>query len=284
MNGAPPGPPFPAPLTAFGLAAAAFLVLGLASAALGGGAAGIAFGAALGYGGVGTLASRLVPPPTELRLGLCAFPRRAAPAVALLLPVVFVASELDNWIRASLDGKPLAGLGEPSLPSAQAILLGVLLLPVLQEFFFRGVLLQGCVSALGRLRGIAVVALFEIMPGTALALGPDTDAAGAASALAQLVVLSALYGFVRLASGSLLPGIALNGGVAALGVAASAFADRVAIPGFNAPGGETPLSVLLPAALAVALGLRLLAAQLAEQPALPPIPPTEYEPEDPPGL
>jgi membrane protease YdiL (CAAX protease family) len=284
MNAPQAGPPFPAPLTAFGLSAAALLVLGMAAAALGGGAVGVALGAVLGYGGLGSLAARVVAPPAELRLGLAPFPRRAAPALALLLPVVLVLSELDNWIRAGFGGKPALGLGQPQLPSAELILISVLLLPVLHEFFFRGVLLQGCASALGRLRGVVLVALLEVMPRVSLSLGADVDAADVTSALIQFTLLGVLLGFVRLATGSLLPGVVLSGAVAALGVAAGAFPDRVAIPGFNAPGFATPLAVLAPALLAVALGLRLLSAQLAAQPPLPPIPPAEYEPEDPPGF
>lgn len=265
-------PPFPAPLTAVGLSALAFLLMGLVGAALGGGIAGIAFGAALGYGGLGTLAARLVPAPVDRRLGLAPFPLRAALPVVLLLPVVLVFSELDNWIRAAFGGSAPSDLGEASAPSAQLALFGVLLLPVLQEFLFRGVLLQGCVSALGRLRGVLFVAALEVMPRSALALSPEVDTAGAASALAQFFLLSALLGLVRLATGSLLPGIALAGGIAGLGLAASAFAEQVPVPGFNAPGGATPLAVLLPAAVSVALGLQRLHAELAKQPPLPPIP------------
>lgn len=283
MNAPRTGPPFPAPLTALGLSAAAFLVLGLVAAALGGGAVGIAFGAALGYGGLGSLAARVVAPPADRRLGLTPFPPRAAIGVALLLPVVLVTSELDNWIRAAFAARSLAELGKPEVPTLELVLVGVLLLPVLQEFFFRGVLLQGCVAALGRARGVLAVASFEVLSRMALALGPEAQVGHAVSATAQFLLLGTLLGFVRLATGSLLPSIALSVAIEAVGTAAGAFPDRVAIPGFNAPGGATPLTVLAPAVAAVALGVRSLWRQLAAQPPLPPIPPARPEDDEEPG-
>jgi hypothetical protein len=90
-------------------------------------------------------------------------------------------------------------------------------------------------------------------------------------------------GMLRFATGSLLPSVALSSLVAGFGVAASALADRVPIPGFNAPGATTPLVYLIPAATSVALGVWLLTQQLAAAPALPPIPPRSREDDEEPG-
>jgi membrane protease YdiL (CAAX protease family) len=268
------GRPFPSPSLAFALAALAMLGIAGIAGAFGGGAAPYAFATALGFGGLGTLAARFVPEPAPLRLGLTPFPARAALPVLLLLPSALLVSEIDNWIRLALGAAQIEGLGKPQQPALEEILLIVLLLPVVREFFFRGVLLQGCASALGRVRGVALVALLQAL---LFAEGDASTAAGALSALAQTLVLAGALCTLRLASGSLLPCIAFSGGLAAIGVAAGMFPDRVAIPGFNAPGSTTPLVYSIPALASVAFGIWLLARQLAQEPDLPPIPPPKAE-------
>ncbi|HEU4429838.1 MAG TPA: CPBP family intramembrane glutamic endopeptidase, partial [Myxococcota bacterium] len=213
-----------------------------------------------------------------VRLGLMPFPLRAALPALLLVPAVLLTSELDNWIRLALGAKSPEGLGEALAPAPEIALLRVFLEPTLEEFFFRGVLLQGCVSSLGRRRGVLAVALFQTLLFTPMiASGDGVSAAGAASALTQTFALAALLGFVRLAAGSILPAIALSSAMQAVGFAALSDPDRFPIPGFNAPGETTPLAFLLPAAASVALGVWQLAGQLAREPALPPIPPRRAE-------
>lgn len=271
------GQAFPAPIFAFGLAALATLLIAAVSGAFGGAAAADAFAAALGFGVLGTLAARFVPEPAPLRLGLTAFPVRALLPVVLLLPIVLVTSELDNWIRLGLAAPSIPGLGKPLRPVPEEVLSFVLLMPVVREFFFRGVLLQGCVSALGRLRGVLMIALLQAL---LFAEGDVSTPAGVVSAVAQSIALGALLGCLRLASGSILPCIALSCGLAALSVAVGVFPDRVPIPGFNAPGATTPLVYLIPAFASAALGVWLLRQQLAGEPALPPIPPPSEDDEE----
>jgi membrane protease YdiL (CAAX protease family) len=173
---------------------------------------------------------------------------------------------------------PSETLGIASLPPPEAVVLAALLNPVLEEFFFRGVLLQGSVSALGRWRAIVYVAALQIVLVPALTIVyAASDEPKLAVAIASQGVAALLFGIasglLRLATGSLLPSIALSALVTSLGVAAGALAERLPIPGFNAPGATTPLLYLTPAAGAVALGVWLLMQQLAREPALPPIPP-----------
>ena len=287
MNERPAGNPFPNPSTAFTLAATAAFLSFLLPASFGGGVAAIAVGSALGLGGLGYLAARMVPEPVALRLGMVSFPVRALAPVALLVPVAFVVSELDNWIRLAFAAAQSESLGKPEFAAPEEIVFAVFLLPVLEEFFFRGVLLQGCVSALGRWRAIALVAALQIVLVPSLLLiqvfGAAAPLAPITSQGARTLVLGVLLGLLRLATSSLWPGVALSGVIAALSFAAGAFPDRVGIPGFNAPGDTTPLAIMLPAVLSVALGVWLLVNQLEREPELPPIGPPEPEDDEEPG-
>ncbi len=287
MNGRPVGNPFPNPSTAFTLAAAALFIAFVLASGFGGGIAAMAVGSVLGFGGLGFLAARAVPEPVAARLGLTPFPLRALAPVALLIPAAFVVSELDNWIRLAFAAGQSESLGKPQFAALEAVVFAVLLQPVLEEFFFRGVLLQGCVSTLGRWRGLILVAALQIvlLPSSLLiqAFADESQLASIASGGARTLVLGVLLGLLRLATGSLLPGIALSCCVSALGFAAGAFPDRLGVPGFNAPGDTTPLAVMLPATLAVAFGVWLLVNQLEREPELPPIPPPQPEDDEEPG-
>jgi membrane protease YdiL (CAAX protease family) len=283
------GPPFPNPSLAFTLAATALFVSTLLVPLLAEGrVAGIALGVVLGLGGVGVLAARAVPEPSAPRLGLAPFPLSAIAPVALLLPAALLVSEVDNWIRIAFAAKQAETLGVPTVRPLETLALAVLLTPVLEEFFFRGVLLQGCVSALGRLRAVLYVAALQIVLVPSFVI---MDLLGAKTPLTALLVsqgtgallLGIVLGIVRLATGSLLPCIVLSAGITALGVAAEAMPDRIAIPGYNALGATTPLAVLIPAAASVAAGVWLLLRQLERAPELPPIPPPAPEDDEEPG-
>ncbi len=283
------GPPFPTPSLAFTLAATALFIATLVVPILAEGSIiGVAIGAVIGLGGVGVLAAQRVPEPAAQRLGLAPFPVSALAPISLLLPAVLLVSEIDNWIRIAFAAKPSAALGVATLAPLETILLGVFLSPVLDEFLFRGVLLQGCVSALGRVRAVLYVAALQVVLVPSIVIldalaGNSPSTAPLVSQAAGTFLLGIVYGFMRLATGSLLPGIVLSGGIAALGFAAGAFPDRVAIAGFNAPGATTPLVVLIPAAASVAAGVWLLLRGLALAPALPPIPPPAPEDDEEPG-
>ncbi len=280
--------PFPSPLVAGALTSAALFVLWIVVSLIAGGkeasqerfTLALAFGYAVAFGGLGSFAASFIPAPADVRLGLRPFPVRAALPVLLLLPAVLLYSELDNWIRMALGASQPSELGEPQAAAIEFAMFFVLLRPVVEEFFFRGVLLQGCASALGAARGVLLVALFQGVMGAALG---RADLASALSACAQAFAGGALLGFVRIATGSVLPPIALSTGIAAVGLAATTYPDVLPIAGFNAPGSATPLGYLMPALGSAALAGWMLRRTLATQPPLPPIPPARREEDQEPG-
>lgn len=278
-----PMPVYPTPLAAVGLT-----VLGLATAlivamflfpvvtpltALG-------IGLAAGFGGVGTLAARRVPPPQEARLGLRGFAWRHLLPLLLLLPVTLLASELDNVIRVLLPASDQAEIaqrvadrlgGGGALGWVESVIVALGIAPVVEEFFFRGVLLQGLVASSGVLRALA---------GTALLFGLGHGTLGASpgafvSAVAGATLFGVALGWARLGTGSLLASMLLHGGINALGLVALQLADRFPIAGYNAPGTHTPPLILAACAVSVGLGFWLLAGGALSPPAFPPAPPPE---------
>lgn len=223
----------------------------------------LAVGLVAGYGGVGTLAARTVPPPAEERIGLHGFAPVHVPTLLLLLPAVLLASEIDNWVRPLVPALPAPEGAAPPAPGADVLpylaieyaIASVLLRPVLEEFFFRGVIQQGVVEALGRARGVALTTFCFALAaaGFALPTGPER----AASAAAQALFLGPLLGVLRLATGSVLAPMMAQIGLAVVGTVAAASPELLSIPGFNAEGDHTPLAWLLPAALSVAVAVLL---------------------------
>jgi len=264
---------------ALGLTLGAWLLLWLCLAVLGpqaGGPASYAVGAVLAYGGIGSLAARTLPPPVDVRLGLRGMPWRLLPLVLCLLPATLLVSELDNWLAAWLgSGSEALAAGREAVQALGTLgtlqwgLFAVGLLPVVEEFFFRGVLLQGVVSQLGTARGLLLATgLYTLVQGS-FGLG-DPYQVATRSIAAGLTGL--LFGGLRLASGSLLAPILLHAAMALLGVVATALAPQLPIPGFNTGGGHTPLSWLLPCLVAVAVGVVWLVREYARQPPLPKLP------------
>jgi len=221
---------------------------------------------ALGYGVVGSLAARGLPQPMEPRIGLCGFPRRQALCVVLAIPAVLLASEVDNFVRPLVPPLTEPGAGNEPVEDVLALLAvefaitSVLLRPVLEEFFFRGVVQQGLVVWLGRSGGVALTSVLFVfaVAGFAFPLGPQQ----AASLAAQAALLGPLLGVLRLATGSLLAPIAAQMGMAAFGMFAMSDPDSLPIPGFNTPGDHTPLGILMPAAFCVAISVRLAVGEL----------------------
>ena len=263
MNQAPA--PVPRPFAALLLTLCAWSVMVLVTALAtppDGGLLGVSLGLLFGFGGTGTLAARGVPAPADRRIGLVGFAPRLCLPLLLLVPAVLLASELDNWIAASFfpGAKTAAeGGGIPgALATVEWVLFAVLLRPVLEEFFFRGVVQQGVAAALGPTRGVVLTALLFALVRTSLFGG---DAYHAASLGAQALAIGLLLGFVRLVSGSILACVLLETALEALGVLALVLREALPIPGFNAEGAHTPLALLLPALASVAFGVALLARE-----------------------
>jgi membrane protease YdiL (CAAX protease family) len=224
-----------------------------------GGVFGLALGCLLGFGGAGTLAARGVPPPAERRIGLIGFAPRLLLPLALLAPFVLLASEIDNCIAAAFFPAAKTAASEATGPDALAtlewVLFAVLLRPVLEEFFFRGVVQQGVVAALGPARGVLLTALLFAFVRTSLSGG---DPYHAVSFGVQALSTGLLLGFVRLASGSILACVLLQTALEGAGVLSLVLRESLQIPGFNAEGAHTPLAWLVPAALSVGLGIARL--------------------------
>jgi membrane protease YdiL (CAAX protease family) len=243
---------------AFGLTLFAALVQGTIAALLfqttGSGAASLfALSALVAFGLAFALAAPRVPPPPGPNLGFRAAPAQAWLAVPFLVAAALLASEIDNLYKLLLPPPP--ELGEGTRPTDVATLLEWLLvfalvLPLIEEIFFRGLILPGLTRAWGSFGGVGFMALLNGMA-TSIAVSPW--------ALAYATSAAALLGVLRICSGSILPGLLLNVSLGLLTVLAARGA--FGIPGFDDTSApHTPLGYLVPAALSVGIGLGLCRA------------------------
>jgi len=214
----------------------------------------LAFGGAFAIG-----CSRLPAPPAE-HLGIAHSPRLAWIAAGLLVPSVILASEVDNLFRSLLGGGSLA-TGAPALePAALAgwALFLIVVRPLVDELFFRGLLQGRLIEHFGVRGGIVSTALLA-----ALAIGFLNP-----WAVALTLTLSLLLGMLRFAAGSVVPGIALNAAFGASSVLS--LMSSFGIPGFDDPSADhTPLAWLAMAAIPTGAGLRICVALLRARLAAP---------------
>ena len=223
----------------------------------------------LGLGGAAMLGAASIPAPHAERVGLRGLRRQQLLPLLLLLPIALLASEVDNVVTALLpapDVQPEVQEAVETLSSdtrlalLETALVGVGLVPVVEEWFFRGVVQQGLVATMGAAGGIFVTALFFAL-GHGAGLTPQAWVA----LIAQTLVLGLTFGYARHKTGSLLAAILLHVGVNGMGVAVMAAPQIVAVPGYNAPGAHTPLLVLWPALVSVAAGIWLLSKAIAPE-------------------
>jgi membrane protease YdiL (CAAX protease family) len=265
---------FPGPFAAIFLTLAALFGTAFVTAILYGAlplmaAAGI--GQVIGMGGVAALATRRVPGPHDVRIGLRGFAPQLLVALACLLPIVIVVSEIDNYVRILLDAlqtrfdvlappspemlerrEQIARLLEVDsvYAAVQKVIVAVGIGPVIEGFFFFGVLLQGIVARIGPARGILLTALLY-----SIVHFPASGAPGDAIVpLASALITGALLALARLGTGSVLAAMVLAGAIAALHIAAAEGADYVAIAGFNAPGEHSSPWIVVPSVVAVLYG------------------------------
>jgi membrane protease YdiL (CAAX protease family) len=283
IGGQPDGGHFPGPLAAFaltigGVVAATFatvFVMGLFGSEPS--VASMGIGEALGLGAVASYAAQRVAAPQRERLGLKTFDLSFLPILAMLVPLVVVMSELDNILRAFVPPPEippeLADMQEQIssasfLTTLETFLVAVGIAPVVEEWLFRGVIQQGLIAHLSRVRGVMLTAaLFAIVH-----LGPSPSGPSALSPFISSFALGLVLGAVRLATGSLLACILVSAGVSAAGLAAISLADTIPIPGFNAPGAHTSIEILAPALFAVAWSLSLVLRGARDAPAEIPLP------------
>ena len=258
---------FPGPFAAFLLTLAALFATSLMFNAMLEGLdfiAAVGIGQVIGLGGVAALAARRVPPPHTERIGLRAFSPALLPSLLALLPVVIVVSEIDNWVRpifppsetvAELQ-KQFAEQTRIDSPyaMAQTLIVAVGISPVVEGFFFFGVVLQGLVARLGRALGAFVTALLY-----SLVHFPASGAPGDAIVpIAFALIAGSLLALARLGTGSVLASMGLAAGFAAVHLAAAATAERFPIPGFNGPGEHTPPAIVVPCVVSVLAGTYVL--------------------------
>ena len=231
--------------------------------------AAIGIGGVLGLGGAGMLGAANIPPPHAERVGLRLPSRRQLFGVLLLLPIAILASEMDNAIGALFPAPDATQVVEQiverlpvdnSLATLETLIVAVGLVPVVEEWFFRGVIQQGLVASLGAPVGVFVTALFF-----ALGHGAGLSVQAWGALVAQTLLMGLAFGYARHRTGSLLSPILLHIGVNGLGVAAMAAPRVIAVPGYNVPGDHTPLGILLPSLLSVALGVWWLSKEVVPE-------------------
>ena len=230
----------------------------------------VGIGTVFGLGGAGMLGAANIPPPHAERVGLRLPAGRHLVGLLLLLPVAILASEIDNGFAAffpapdaqvvqeTVDKVPV----DARLSMLETVIVAVGLIPVVEEWFFRGVLQQGLVASLGGGLGIFVTALLF-----ALGHGAGLTVQAWGALVAQTLLLGLTFGYARHRTGSLLAPILLHAAVNGMGIAALAAATVVAVPGYNAPGAHTPLAILAASLASVGLGVWWLGKGL-----VPPIP------------
>lgn len=132
-------------------------------------------------------------------------------------------------------------LVDPSDPwtIAQAFVISVGIAPLVDEFFFRGVIQQSMVARLGLMRGIAFVALLY----TTFHLPAFPQLPRLLMGLLSSFGLGMTLGLVRAATGSILAPILLAGSWSAVGVGAMALRDKMPLPGLNVDGTHLPLLI-----------------------------------------
>ena len=276
-----PSPMAAAMLSLAGLFASSFIAsLALASGLVGETSimAAMGIGSALGLGGVASLAAQRTPQPHAERLGLQGFSPNLLSALLCLLPVIFLVSEIDNYWKGLMPASPefdalreeLKALMSSDSPFAlaQTSIVALGIVPVVEGFFFFGVILQGLVARMGRLRGLLLTAVLY-----SLVHFPASGAPGdSVVPLTTWLTLGGLMGLARLASGSILPVILLASAFSALHLAADLWREAMPIAGFNAPGDHTSWLILLPALISVWLGVRQLWQEALTRPVMIPIP------------
>lgn len=268
-------------LSLAGLFASSFIAsLALASGLVGDTSimAAMGIGNALGLGGVATLAAQRIPQPHSERLGLQGFSPALLGALLCLLPVLFLVSEIDNYWKGLVPASPefealreeMKALMDSDSPFAlaQTSIVALGIVPIVEGFFFFGVILQGLAARLGRVRGLLLTAvLYSLVHFPASGAPGDTLVP-----LTTWLTLGGLMGLARLASGSILPVILLASAFSALHLAADLGRETMPIPGFNAPGEHTSWLILFPAILSVWLGVRQLWDEALKRPVIIPIP------------
>jgi membrane protease YdiL (CAAX protease family) len=258
--------PFPGPLIAFAMTYLAWwtqfawTIVGQRFAPL---QAAMAFAFLMAYGLIGVLALSSVEKPWGPRIGLTAIPARSVPALVLLIPIPFVAVAVQALVRLPLMRGRATGIWEWHGPLLSArsdlgllgsLMVVVVLIPLLAEWFFRGVLQQGVVAKLGAVRGVLVTAALY----GAIVAGLRTEATSWIAVFSGTFVAGIVLGAARQVTGSLWAPVVVHAGASALHALTQLLGSSAPIPFLSAPGRLVPLPVALVALVTVAAGLVFL--------------------------
>ena len=276
---------FPGPFTAFSLTLGSVFAAVIATRfvmlffGVGPSLSSLGIGEALGVGGMATFAATWVAEPQRERLGLRTFDTSFLPWLIMLLPVIVVVSEVDNILQTFMPPPEIPEelkqlqeefMGAGALATFETAVVAIGISPVVEEWLFRGVIQQGLVAHLGRVRGVLLTAgLYAIVH-----VGPAPSAPATLSPFLASLLLGVVLGTVRLATGSVLAPILLSAGASALGV----LAMKVPIEGLSAPGSHTSMSLLLPSLAGVAWAMYAMTQQARKVPIALPLP--GEQPED----
>lgn len=241
------------------------------------GIAELGLGQALGMGLVAALAARWVPEPRAVRVGIRGFDPRLLGALALLLPLSVVVSELLHWIHVWFPAPDAQEIAERSrerlaaetpLDLVETAIVVVGIAPLVEEWLYRGVIQQGVVAHLGRVRGVLLTAaLFGLAH-----LQPGVSSAGSLAIFAAVLPLGVALGLARMATGSLLAAIGLHAGYNGIALALSEWGGASVAPGLEGQSGSLPLALLLPCAATAALGFAWLGRCARQTPRALPLP------------
>ncbi len=231
-------------------------------------------GTILGYGVAFALAVAQLPGDPASTLGFRSARPRSWLAALLFVPTPLLSSELENVIRERWPPAPLPEGASLPLPEGlattleQALVL-VVVLPLVSEIFFRGLLQPRLVPYWGSLGAVIGAALLAIAGETLL----NTRS------FPVLFVAALLPGLLRRSSGSVYPGLLLSMSFGLISVLA--LHKVLGIPGFDRIDvPHTPLSFLvIPAAMA-GIGLALCRgdASLTREEVVAEVPPPEEPP------
>lgn len=223
-----------------------------------------AFGTSIviGYGVMGWLALRSIEPPWRERVGWKGLAPATVPALLFLAPIPIVSLAVQAVVRAPLLRGATEGIWEWRGPMLEAgsdlglvgvLLLVVVVVPALTEWFFRGIIQQGVVARWGPVAGVLwTAALYG-----AIVAGLRTNAGAWVAIFAGTFVAGCVFGLARQATGSLAAAVVAHVGASALYALLHLAGNVVSISFVSAPGRLVPLPVV-----AIALGVIAPAALL----------------------
>jgi membrane protease YdiL (CAAX protease family) len=231
-------------------------------------------GTILGYGVAFTLAVAQLPGDPSATLGFRGARARSWIAALLFVPSPLLSSELENVIRERWPPAPLPEGTSVPMPEGLAatleqVLVLIVVLPVVSEIFFRGLLQPRLVPYWGSLGAVVGAALLAIAGDTLLN----------SRSFPVLFVAALLPGLLRRSSGSIYPGLLLSMSFGFIGVLA--LHKVLDIPGFDRIDvAHTPLSFLVVPAAMVGIGLALCRgdASLTREDVVAEVPPPEEPP------